>query len=173
MINVTKTSNQKSSDANLEILAVEYFEIIPEFDKNIINYSTEITNEVDKINILAISSDESAKVQIIGNENLKVGDNQITIDVTARDGITNKKYYLNVHKISKEEEILKKEEQQNVIKEANALLEQMNNENNKIENIENYAENNYISVIDWIIALIGSLVAIIILVVVIIRIKAK
>ena len=82
-INVTKTENEKSANADLETLAVEYFELIPEFDKTITNYSSEVSNEVNKLNILAISSDESAKVQITGNENLKVGDNQITISVTA------------------------------------------------------------------------------------------
>ena len=114
-INVTKTENEKSANADLETLAVEYFDLTPEFDKNITNYSSEVSNEVNKLNILAIPSNESAKVQITGNENLKVGDNQITISVTARDGITNKKYYINVHKRSEEEEIQEKEEQQNII----------------------------------------------------------
>lgn len=172
-INVTKTENEKSANADLENLAVEYFELIPEFDKTITNYSSEVSNEVNKLNILAISSDESAKVQITGNENLKVGDNQITISVTARNGITNKKYYINVHKRSEEEEIQEKEEQQNIIKEANVVLEQMNNENNKIENSEAVTESNEINIVDRIIAIIGSLATIIMLGVVIIQIKKK
>lgn len=172
-INVTKTENEKSANADLETLAVEYFELIPEFDKTITNYSSEVSNEVNKLNILAISSDESAKVQITGNENLKVGDNQITISVTARNGITNKKYYINVHKRSEEEEIQEKEEQQNIIKEANVVLEQMNNENNKIENSEAVTESNDINIVDRIIAIIGSLATIIMLGVVIIQIKKK
>ena len=172
-INVTKTENEKSANADLETLAVEYFDLTPEFDKNITNYSSEVSNEVNKLNILAISSDESAKVQITGNENLKVGDNQITISVTARNGITNKKYYINVHKRSEEEEIQEKEEQQNIIKEANVVLEQMNNENNKIENSEAVTESNDINIVDRIIAIIGSLATIIMLGVVIIQIKKK
>ena len=157
----------------METLAVEYFDLTPEFDKNITNYSSEVSDEVNKLNILAIPSDESAKVQIAGNENLKVGDNQITIRVTARDGITNKKYYINVHKRSEEEEIQVKEEQQNIIEEANVVLEQMNNENNKIENSEADIESNDINVMDRIIAIIGSLAALVVLGVAIIRIKKK
>ena len=172
-INVTKTENEKSANADLETLAVEYFDLTPEFDKNITNYSSEVSNEVNKLNILAIPSDESAKVKITGNENLKVGDNQITIRVTARDGITNKKYYINVHKRSEEEEIQEKEEQQNIIEEANVVLEQMNNENNKIENSEADIESNDINVMDRIIAIIGSLAALVVLGVAIIRIKKK
>lgn len=172
-INVTKTENEKSANADLETLAVEHFELIPEFDKTITNYSSEVSNEVNKLNILAISSDESAKVQITGNESLKVGDNQITISVTARNGITNKKYYINVHKRSEEEEIQEKEEQQNIIEEANVVLEQMNNENNKIENREADTKSNDINVMDRIIAIIGSLATIIMLGVVIIQIKKK
>ena len=161
------------ANANLEILAVEYFNLIPEFDKNITNYSVEISNEVDKLNIFVVSSDETAKVEISGNEDLKIGDNQIIISVTAKDEITTKKYYINAHRRSNEEEIQYEEEKQNTIEEANVVLEQMNNEKNEEEEYKENNEDNQeeTKIVGNIITLIGSILSIIVLGIVVVRIK--
>ena len=45
-------------------------------------------NDVNKLDILAVPQSLSAKVSIIGNDNLSVGHNTIEIVVTAEDGIT-------------------------------------------------------------------------------------
>lgn len=173
VINVTKTKNSENANANLEILAVEYFNLIPEFDKNITNYSVEISNEVDKLNIFVVSSDETAKVEISGNEDLKIGDNQIIISVTAKDEITTKKYYINAHRRSNEEEIQYEEEKQNTIEEANVVLEQMNNEKNEEEEYKENNEDNQeeTKIVGNIITLIGSILSIIVLGIVVVRIK--
>lgn len=170
-INVTKTSNEKNANADLEMLAIEYFELIPEFDKNVTNYSVEVSNEVDKLNILAISSDESAKVDISGNENLKIGNNNIIINITAKNGVTNKKYYINVHRRSNEEEIRNEEVQQNIIEEANVVLEQMNNSDNKTDNNEVDYNNEKQEVNKSIIIIVATILIIIVIGIVVIRIK--
>ena len=171
IINVTKTSNEKNANADLEMLAIEYFELIPEFDKNVTNYSVEVSNEVDKLNILAISSDESAKVDISGNENLKIGNNNIIINITAKNGVTNKKYYINVHRRSNEEEIRNEEVQQNIIEEANVVLEQMNNSDNKTDNNEVDYNNEKQEVNKSIIIIVATILIIIVIGIVVIRIK--
>lgn len=142
IINVTKTQNIKNANANLEILAVEYFNLVPEFDQNVTNYSVEVSNKTEKLNIFAVSADEEAKVEISGNENIKTGDNIVIISVTAKNGITNKKYYINVHKRNNEEELKNEKEQQNIIEEANIVLEQTANNSNTIGENDGKIENN-------------------------------
>ena len=175
VINVTKTGNAENANADLENLAIEYFELIPEFNKNITNYYVEIANEVGKLNILAVSSDESAKVEISGNENLKIGDNKIVISVTAKNGVTTKQYNINAHRRSDEEEIKHEEEQQNIIEEANVVLEQIGIENTEIdENKENYEDSEINKKVEYdIITIVGSILAIIVIGVVIISYNSQ
>lgn len=175
IINVTKTGNAENANADLENLAVEYFDLIPEFNKNITNYYVEVANEADKLNILAVSSDESAKVEISGNENLKIGDNKIIVSVTAKNGVTTKQYYISVHRRSDKEEIIHEEEQQNIIEEANVVLEQMEVENTEMaENKEKYEESQKNKTLEYnIIAIAGSIFAIIVIGVVVIKIISK
>lgn len=175
VINVTKIGNVENANADLENLAIEYFELIPEFNKNITNYYVEIANEVGKLNILAVSSDESAKVEISGNENLKIGDNKIVISVTAKNGVTTKQYNINAHRRSDEEEIKHEEEQQNIIEEANVVLEQIGIENTEIdENKENYEDSEINKKVEYdIITIVGSILAIIVIGVVIISYNSQ
>ncbi len=173
IINVTKTKNTENANANLDTLAVEYFELTPEFNQNITNYSVEVSNQVNKLKIFAVSSDESAKVEISGNENLKIGDNQIIISITAKDNITTKKYYINAHRRNSEEEVQYEDEKQNIIEDANIVLEEMSNENDtNNENYESGEEENKIT--NSIITIVGSILGIIVLgIVVIIVVKSR
>lgn len=171
IINVTKTKNTENANADLDTLAVEYFELTPEFDKNITNYFVEVSNEVDKLNIFAVSSDESAKVEISGNENLKIGDNQIIISITAKDNITTKKYYINAHRRNSKEEVQYEEEKQNIIEEANIVLEEMSNENDESDEISSEEIKNNKKTENMVILVIGGILAIIVIGVVFIRIK--
>lgn len=173
IINVTKTNDFKNSNADLEILAVEYFKLTPEFDKNVTNYFVEVSNKVDKLNIFAVPVDEDAKNNISGNENLKVGNNKIVISVTARDGVTEKKYYINAYRRNTEEDIENEEEQKNIIKEANSVLEKMNNnsENNE-ESTETEKENSK-KIIKYSVIVIGGIFATLIITIIIKKKIAK
>lgn len=181
VINVTKTKNQSEAEADLENLAIENYELSPEFDGNITNYSVKVSNDTEKLNILAVPVDMDAKVKVEGNDNLNVGKNKIVITVTARDGITNKKYYINVDKRNKEEEQLFLEEQHNNIEEANIIMEKMNVDNDntkevkgaeddeKEEKFEEANKNSNISVL----IIVGTLVFLILIVTFILRKKIK
>lgn len=167
IINVTKTNDFKNSNADLEILAVEYFKLTPEFDKNVTNYFVEVSNKVDKLNIFAVPVDEDAKNNISGNENLKVGNNKIVISVTARDGVTEKKYYINAYRRNTEEDIENEEEQKNIIKEANSVLEKMNNNNeNNDESTESGKENRE-KITKYLVIIIGGILSIFIITIII------
>ena len=73
-------------------------------------FYTNITNEVklshDKssLDLTYKLSDEKANVTIVGNENLQVGDNKVTITVTAQNGDSDV-YTLNVYRLSAAEDM--------------------------------------------------------------------
>ncbi len=124
-INVTKTDNVAKANTNLETLAVEYFTLFPEYNANVTNYNVEVSNLTDDLNILAIPEDEDAKVDISGNKNLKTGNNKVIISLTAENGITKKDYLINVFKRNEDEEKENEQEQQNIIQEANTVMERI------------------------------------------------
>ena len=103
-INVTKTNDAELANTNLETLAIENVLLYPVFDNIETKYSAEISEQIEKLNILAIPENEKAKVEISGNENLKEGENTITIIVTASNGYTKKEFIISVYKRNSEEE---------------------------------------------------------------------
>lgn len=137
-IYVTKTDNKETANADLETLAIKDGMLSPEYYSNITKYTVEVPNEITNLTILAIPQKETARVEIIGNENLKEGDNKIEIIVTAENGITTKKFEILAHRRNAEEENKYKEEQEIQIQRLSALL---NEENNITENdMENLGE---------------------------------
>lgn len=136
-IQVTKTANLELANTDLETLAIEDTLLYPPFDNSETNYKAEISNKTEKLNILAIPQNEKAQVQIVGNENLKIGKNIVEITVTAPNGITKKKYQIEAYKRNEEQENeynKDQEEMQNKLEEAYEIEKMSNNENN--ENIE-------------------------------------
>ena len=103
-IYVTKTNDVESANANLETLAIENVLLSPEFNKNITNYKGEVNNDVATLNILAIPESQNANVKIAGGDNLKEGNNNITITVYAPNNITFRKYQINIYKKSIKEQ---------------------------------------------------------------------
>ena len=137
-IYVTKTDNKETANADLETLAIKEGMLSPEYYSNITKYTVEVPNDITNLTILAIPQKETARVEIIGNENLKEGDNKVEIIVTAENGITTKKFEILAHRRNAEEETEYKEEQEIQIQRLSALL---NEENNITENdMENLGE---------------------------------
>jgi len=104
IINATRTnpiSNNepvKSGDNYLSNLTIKGTELIPNFDKNISNYSVKIPYEVEKLDLNYITNSDKAKVEVIGNGDFKVGSvNTVEIKVTAEDGSV-RIYTINVTK---------------------------------------------------------------------------
>ena len=157
IINVTKTNNVDSANTDLETLAIENVILIPEYQANITDYSVEVSKDTNELNILAVPSDEDARVEIIGEKRLKTGDNSVKIVVTARNGITTKDYKINVHKRTDNEEVLKKQEQIDKMEESNQIMKQKEKEEG-LEKIENEEEtkqdkHNVISIIGVVLAI--------------------
>ncbi len=141
-IYVTKTENIETANANLETLAIRQATLNPEFYNNITQYKAEIANDINKIDILAIPEKQNASVKIVGNDEMKIGANKIEITVTAEDGITDKKYVLEVYRRNEEEEKQAEENQKIETEKLAAILEetQNNNEQNTIGKNNNQNE---------------------------------
>lgn len=136
-IYVTKTNNIELANANLETLAIRQGVLEPEFDSSITKYKVEIANNIDKIDILAVPQKENATVKIIGNGEMKEGDNQIQVVVLAENGTTNKKYDLIVHRRNQEEEQKYAEERTYQSERLSTILEEKKNEQKNNEETQN------------------------------------
>ncbi len=95
-IYVTKTDDLESANANLQTLAIENTVLSPELQKQFTHYTTSVVNEITNLNILAVPEEEEATVKITGKDGLKEGENLVTIEVYAPNGITFRKYYVLV-----------------------------------------------------------------------------
>ena len=93
--NTNKPSNdyKYSDNNNLSSLNVEGFEF--EFDKNKTDYSISVPNDTKSVKIGATAEDGKARVNGIGDFEVKEGDNLIEVVVTAENG-DKKTYKLNV-----------------------------------------------------------------------------
>lgn len=83
----TAPEEQKSNDSSLKSLSITGVEITPAFDSRIFNYDANILDTtITEVEVLAEVNDEKAKYEIIGNTDLKNGENIISVAVTAEDG---------------------------------------------------------------------------------------
>ncbi len=85
LIHVTKTDDVEITNADLKSLSIKGFSFYPSFKPNIYSYNLMIDESISKLDIQIETENEEATVQIVGNENLKEGDNLIKIIVTARN----------------------------------------------------------------------------------------
>ena len=156
-IKVTKTQNLEMANTNLENLAIEYAILLPEFNEQITRYNTQVANEINQLNILAIPENENGKVEILGNNNLNEGNNKIEIKVTAPNGFTQRIYEINVYKRNKQEETMYDQEVDKVkkrleeaysvnkeVSENDNSGETMNNDNNEVKNEKRENKKDYL-----------------------------
>lgn len=94
--------DSRSSDNYLKSLSMKESKI--NFDKDILNYALEVPFHITKLNLSYILSDVKAKVDVKGNEDFVVGNNIITLLVTAENQTT-KTYTLNVNRLKENEEV--------------------------------------------------------------------
>ena len=82
-----------SDDNNLSSLNIEGFDI--NFDSSVTEYNITVPNDTKKIKVGASANDGNASVEGIGDYDVKEGNNEINIIVTAENGDT-KVYKINV-----------------------------------------------------------------------------
>lgn len=89
--------------SNLEINGLT---LNPSFKTGIYEYAIELTEDLSSLDIEAIATDEDATIEIIGNENLQLGENTITILVRNEETDETATYQIIVNKnLSAEEEM--------------------------------------------------------------------
>lgn len=99
-INVTRKDN-RSSNNYLKELTLSSGDII--FNKEVLEYSTTVYYDVNKIDVVATPEDNKSKV-VVNSPNLNVGNNVITINVTSENNQT-KTYKIIVKRLSEEEKM--------------------------------------------------------------------
>lgn len=86
-----------SSNAELSDLKVDGT-TINGFDANTLNYTLNVPNGQTSVTVAATGSDSKATVAVAGGNSLIVGDNAVTVTVTAEDGATKKVYTITVQR---------------------------------------------------------------------------
>lgn len=93
---------EKSNNTNLQTLAIEGVELTPTFSADVTEYSAKLVNYKEQsLKINAEAEDSKSTVKVEGNEEIKIGENVISITVTAEDGTT-KVYKVTVTNEEKE-----------------------------------------------------------------------
>ncbi|MDD3138460.1 MAG: leucine-rich repeat protein [Lachnospiraceae bacterium] len=93
-----------SDNASLSSISIPGINLNPAFDQDNVNYNANVSNSISSITINAVSADDSAMVSINGVEGstklvaLNVGNNVITVEVTAEDGVSTKTYTININR---------------------------------------------------------------------------
>lgn len=99
IISVNKTDGKDENDATLQFLNIENVILSPEFDPKIYEYTCIIPLEVSNLNISTMAVQEGTILVVSGNENLQIGENIITIDVTSENGEVSHEYIIKALKV--------------------------------------------------------------------------
>ncbi len=81
-LNITKS--EKSSNNYLKALKLKDVEL--NFDKNVYEYNVNVLYNILETEVIAVPEDIKAKVEVIGNKALIIGENVFTINVIAENG---------------------------------------------------------------------------------------
>lgn len=100
-LNVTRSTT--SSKTGLKNIEIKDAELSPLFNSNTLEYKTKVKGNKDKLDISVTTIDPNSKYEIIGNENLKVGHNNILIKVTDEQGFSS---YYSIDVEKEEDKIL-------------------------------------------------------------------
>lgn len=93
-INIKRS--QKESETDLKELIVNNENLLKQDGENN-KYKITVPNNVNKLDISAVPSNDGSTVKITGNDNLKDGTNTVVIEVTDKNGFT-KSYTIEVEK---------------------------------------------------------------------------
>jgi len=127
-INVEKAGNFEESSSELSNLIIEDMTFETEFASNKVEYIGSNMKYKESLNVLPYTVSEKATYEIIGNENLKEGLNEIIVKVTSFDKTSVTEYKVSFEMLAKEEE--------NAYQEVNPYVENDINENNNSSNID-------------------------------------
>ena len=156
--NNVKNTNTSTKIA-LDSLEIEGYELEPNFNQNTYQYKIKLNGDKTKLDVKAVS--KKANVKIIGNENLKDGQNAITIIVSDKNEDNVVTYQIIVEK----NVIEQPKESETVLTENTVENTQLNPTENSMESIVRTIKANII------IVGVGILVLICLIIVIVVRRK--
>ena len=98
-LTVNKTGVVSTESATLKSLSIGIWELSPLFSSETTTYSTDVDQNTDHLDLIAIPENPQAQVLISGNAHLTTGVNQISIEVVSEDGSSTKIYSIAVNKL--------------------------------------------------------------------------
>ena len=107
-----KEEEKQENKLGLSELNIEGVELSPSFSLNTYEYVAKYIGEETKLNITTKASDDNAKVEIVGNEELKEGENLINILVTDSKGENTVTYQITLNKSLVDKEAIAKSQAQ-------------------------------------------------------------
>lgn len=118
-INVTRQKKEDNEEKpetpdEMEVFGLSDLQILgvtlrPSFKTDVYEYKIELkNNDINKLDIKAVGTEANSKVEILGNEELKEGENIITITVTDETGEKNVSYQITVNKVIVKDDIVAK-----------------------------------------------------------------
>ena len=100
-----ETSTEEEETFGLKDLKIDGLELTPEFKTDVYEYSAELKEDKTSLELTTIATEENAEIEVTGNEDLKDGENIITIIVKEKDTDKTATYQITVNKISNEQNI--------------------------------------------------------------------
>ena len=100
-----ETSTEEEETFGLKELKIDGLELTPEFKTDVYEYSTELKEDKASLELTTIATEENAEIEVTGNEDLKDGENIITVIVKEKDTDKTATYQITVNKISNEQSI--------------------------------------------------------------------
>lgn len=95
---ITIATQAAAASSTLQSLTVSPGTLTPAFSQDVTDYSVTVGTDVSELLLNAIATDATANVQVSGNENFEIGENDVTITVTGADGASQTVYNLKVTK---------------------------------------------------------------------------
>ena len=126
-INVTREGEEATEEETemvngLSSITIGDLELSPSFQTDVYEYTVRYIGEDTSLNIETVATDPSYTVEILGNEELKEGENIITILVADSEGSNVATYQLTVNKSLVDEEALAREEEERQQQEQRKML---------------------------------------------------
>ena len=100
-----ETSTEEEETFGLKDLKIDGLELTPEFKTDVYEYSAELKENKSSLELTTIATEENAEIEVTGNEDLKDGENIITVIVKEKDTDKTATYQITVNKISNEQSI--------------------------------------------------------------------
>jgi len=108
VLNINRTDD-RSTDSTLKSLIIDSGDLKPVFKSSVKEYTMSVKADIEDLQVKTVTNSSKATVKIMGNNDLAVGINIITITVTAENGNTTD-YILTVTKEEKESIIVTNED---------------------------------------------------------------